>query len=160
MTKLRNYGIITGKTLNTSFGFDEESENCQRLKDLLFNCFSGKKGVFYSTCEAGLGIYCCEAVMKSNNALFCVIPYENQPQKWSADFRDRYFALHQFATGVKTISRGYTEQCQKEAEKFIADSCDEIFLILSKSDALPEIAGNSKKVTIIDCDDLTIRTAN
>jgi len=43
MTKLKNYGIITGDTLNTSFGYDEENSKCKKLKELLLNLFLEKK---------------------------------------------------------------------------------------------------------------------
>lgn len=164
MTKLKNYGIITGDTLNTSFGYDEENNKCKKLKELLLNLFLEKKGTYYSTCQAGLGLYCAEAALKTSNQLFCVIPYENQPQKWTSDFRERYFMLHEFAYDVKTISVNYSEDCYKDADKFIIKNCDEIILVISEGEEIPDTVKtameSSKSVTIINCDDLTIKVNN
>ncbi len=161
MTKLTNFGIITGNTLNTSFGFDEENGDCTKLKEMLSNLFSQNKGVYYCDCQAGLGIYSAEEVLNSKNQLFCVTPYEGQSQKWSVDFRERYYNLHEKSVDTKFISKKYTESCLDDCKNYIADVCDELYVIATSKDELPMCVKNAfeagKKVTIINCDDFTIK---
>ena len=161
MTKLTNFGIITGNTLNTSFGFDEENGECEKLRKMLLNLFSQNKGVYYCDCQAGLGIYCAEEVLNSKNQLFCVAPYEAQSHKWSVDFRDRYYNLHEKSVDTKFISKKFFEGCIDECKSYITEVCDEIYVIATSKDEMPLCVKNAlssgKKVTIINCDDLTIK---
>lgn len=161
MTKLRQIGIITGKTINTPFGFDEENEDCMKFKDLIHNYFSANRGIYYSLCDAGLGIYCAEEVLKSNNSLFCVTPYENQAAKWSDNFRERYFSIHEKSLDQKLISTRLNENSLTDAEYYITDNCDEILVIISDNEEIPnsvlKALSDGKKVTLIDCQNLSIK---
>lgn len=161
MTKFINYGIITGKTLATEFGFDEENFKCTTLKEMLGNVFSQNKGIYYTSCEAGLGIYSAEEVLNSKNQLFCVIPFENQAEKWSDNFRERYYTLHEKSVDTRFISKQFEKNCINDCENYITSSCDELFFITSQNDVIPQSVksafNSGKKITLINCDDFTIK---
>lgn len=159
-TKLKTYGIITGNTYATDFGYDEDSEGCRKLISLLKNYITSLDGCFISNVHDLLGIIAAEQVLDAKKELECIIPYENQSSKWFSQLRDRYYQIHEKSNSVRFLSKHYTDSCIKASENSIVESCDEIIVIKGKNDAFPSALKNadgiSQPIHIIDCDDFTI----
>lgn len=161
MTKHKIYGIITGETFNTGFGFDEENTAFDSFKELIENFFLQLDGSFMTTCDAGLGIFTAEAVLSCGKGVICVMPYENQASRWNPELRERFFSIHEHSEKVVMLSTHYYEGCESEAEDYIASNCDELIVIKSSKEKLSDICKCAdKKITVIDCDDLTISFIN
>lgn len=115
-----------------AFGFDEESEDCILLKLKLLAQIQEmrKKGVttFLTGMAMGVDIWAAELVLElkaelpqENIRLIGVIPHEGQANKWSPNYRDRYFNILAQATEAVLISSEYTKGCIFARNRYIVD---------------------------------------
>lgn len=115
-----------------AFGFDEESEDCILLKLKLLAQIQEmrKKGVttFLSGMAMGVDIWAAELVLELKRELpqedirlIGVIPHEGQANKWSSDYRNRYFNTLAQAEKAVLISSEYTEGCLFDRNRYMVD---------------------------------------
>lgn len=96
------------------WGFDEEDEGCAAMKLQLLNAITTLRteGVekFNVVLDPGFGLYTAEMLVGLQEIdpgieMDLYIPFEEQANKWSAELRERYFAVHEHAKVVATIGR-------------------------------------------------------
>lgn len=112
-----------------SFGFDEESDNCMRLKQLI------KEQVIYliedfgvshfiSGVDLGISQYAAEIVLALKRdypeiTLECIIPSENHATKWMVAQRERYFSILERCDKETLLQRHHTKDCMKKRNNHI-----------------------------------------
>jgi uncharacterized phage-like protein YoqJ len=126
-----------------SFGYDEENEKCIRLKEELKKEIVRvrHKGVhtFYTGMAQGVDIWCAQIVLEMKRKepqadlhLIPVVPYEGQADRWSVEYRERYFNTLADCDDAITLQAHYSRDCfQKRNEYLVRHSgyliavCDE-----------------------------------
>jgi len=114
------------------FGFNENSRECQELKERIQNkiveLYWSGIDEFYTDCTFGFPLWCGEIVtalmMYNDVMLFIVFPHENQPHKLAEDWRDRLFALHEKCTDVIPMYTEYDEE--SDSIVFLNESEEEL----------------------------------
>lgn len=91
------------------FGYDEDDELCVMLKLKIAQLVAGlaASGVthFVTDCEFGVPMWGAEIVLAKKIydpgiTLTVYMPHEEQSVKWTPDWRDRYFSIHEKADKV------------------------------------------------------------
>lgn len=126
-----------------SFGYDEENEKCIQLKEELKKEIIRVrlKGVhtFYAGMAQGVDIWCAQIVLEMKRKepqadlhLIAVVPYEGQADRWSVEYRERYFNTLAECDDVITLQARYSkDSLQKRNEYLVKHSgyliavCDE-----------------------------------
>ena len=115
------------------WGYDEEWEDCVKLK-LKLACeieAMRKKGVttFISGMAVGVDMWAAEIVLDLKSAypqdtikLIAAIPYEGQANKWSVEYRERYFDILAQADQEVIMQEHYTKSCMHERNRFMVDN--------------------------------------
>ena len=67
--------------------------------------------------------------MYNDIKLHIVMPYEEQAAKWSEEYRDRYFAVHEQADSVELFSCRFYEDCYKDADKEMVSRSDRAVIL-------------------------------
>lgn len=102
------------------FGYDEEDELCVAIKLKIAEIVSqlATNGItdFVTDCEYGIPLWGAEVVLAQKIftleiTLKVYLPHEEQAVKWSPDWRNRYFTLHEKADDV-VIFNDY-EKCME-----------------------------------------------
>ncbi len=129
--------IIAKSLVNTGFINEYEppySKIKEELRDTIWKLFCEGYTDFYSNCEYGISLWAAEIVialkMYNDIKLHIVIPYEEQSTKWSEEYRDRYFAVHEKAYTVTMISNHYTKDCYDKGNQYMIEQSD-IYICLS-----------------------------
>lgn len=115
-----------------TFGLDEESEDCILLKLKLLAQIQEmrKKGVttFLTGMAMGVDIWAAELILElkaglpqEDIRLIAVIPHEGQANKWSVDYRNRYFNILSHVEDTVLISSDYTKSCIFERNRYMVD---------------------------------------
>ncbi len=115
-----------------TFGYDEESEECILLKSKLFQQIleMRKKGVttFLTGMAMGVDIWAAELILglkaerpEENICLIAVIPHEGQANRWSAEYRERYFNILSKVDDDVMIGLRYTKSCMFERNRYMVD---------------------------------------
>ena len=166
MKKQISCGIICGSTMETDFGYDEDDIGCMQLKMFMKTQFEKliKKGVekIYTNCNVGLNLICAEIALRTcedKADLICIQPYENQAKKWTSDYRDRFFALHEKCTESKLLHINYDLRYLYESENYIVEHSDIIVIVKSATDkyslAAKYALALGKEIHIVDSDTLS-----
>lgn len=103
-----------------SFGYDEESEDCMLLKLKMLAQIQEmrKKGVtaFFTGMAMGMDIWAAELILElkaglpqEDIRLIAVVPHEGQANKWSVEYRERYFDILAQVDEEVLISARYTQ---------------------------------------------------
>lgn len=127
-----------------SFGYDEGSPDCLRLKVRLTGLIDEMrmKGVttFITGMAQGVDIFAAEAVIDIRRAytkdkirLIAVIPYEGQADKWNEKYRERYFDILATADDVITLQHRYTESCMLERDRYMVNSSAHLIAVYNGS---------------------------
>jgi uncharacterized phage-like protein YoqJ len=115
------------------WGYDEEWEDCVKLK-LKLACeieAMRQKGVtnFISGMAVGVDMWAAEIVLDLKSAypqdtikLIAAIPYEGQANKWSVEYRERYFDILAQADQEVIFQEHYTKSCMHERNRFMVDN--------------------------------------
>ena len=115
------------------WGYDEEWEDCVKLK-LKLACeieAMRKKGVttFITGKAIGVDMWAAEIVLDLKSAypqdtikLIAAIPYEGQANKWSVEYRERYFDILAQADQEVIFQEHYTKSCMHERNRFMVDN--------------------------------------
>ena len=130
----KNTCCFTGhRPLKFPWGYDEEWEDCVKLK-LKLACeieAMRQKGVtnFISGMAIGVDMWAAEIVLDLKRAypqdtieLIAAIPFEGQANKWSVEYRDRYFDILAQADQEFIFQEHYTKSCMHERNRFMVDN--------------------------------------
>ena len=132
------------------FGYDEEYEDCIRLKMALAReiraMLDAGVTTFYTGMGVGVDMWCAELVQSFQEdmpelgiRLNAVIPYEGQADRWSNDYRERYFDILTRADDEITLNARYTKACMQERNRYMVDSSTHIIAVYDGG------AGRTKK---------------
>lgn len=110
-----------------SFGYDEENEKCIKLKEELKKeivrlIHQGVYAFYTSMCQ-GTDIWCAQIVLELRQQvelhLIAVIPYEGQADRWSVDYRERYFNTLAQCDDVITLQAHYSSDCFRKCNEYL-----------------------------------------
>lgn len=115
------------------WGYDEEWEDCIKLKLKLAYEIEAirKKGVttFISGMAIGVDMWSAEIVLDLKRAypqdtikLIAAIPFEGQANKWSVEYRERYFDILAQVDQDITLHEHHTKSCMHERNRFMVDN--------------------------------------
>lgn len=136
--------LIGHSPMRFRFGWDEENEDCIRLKLVLLQQIQKliRNGVtqFMTACDPGVGLWCGEIVNSLRDGddelqLYCILPYEEQATKWAPYLRERYFEMLEKCTHMSTVSVHKTPTSQIDACKYIIDRSDIILAVYDPASA-------------------------
>ena len=128
--------IIAKSLVNTGFINEYEppySKIKEELRDTIWKLFCEGYTDFYSNCEYGVSLWAAEIVialkMYNDIKLHIIMPYEEQATKWSEEYRDRYFAVHEKADSVELLFCRFYEDCYKDADKEMVSRSDRAVIL-------------------------------
>lgn len=125
--------IIGHSPLRFHFGWDEEDEDCIRLKLILLQQIQKlrRSGVtqFMTVCDSGVGLWCGEIVNALRECddeleLYCIPPYEEVSTKWAPYLRKRYFEMLEKCTHIYAVSAHKTPTSKRDAYRYIINKSD------------------------------------
>lgn len=126
------------------FGWDEEDDNCIKLKNILLKqiglLYERNVTHFMTACDPGIGLWCGELVNilrreKTDLQLYCIIPYEEQAKKWPPYLRERYYELLEKSTYNTAISLHKETASQRNAYKYMIEHADIILAVYDPKSA-------------------------
>lgn len=112
------------------FGLDEHAQLCtvikKDLRDSILKSIGQGMKEFYTNCEIGVPLWAAEILVslkeKHQIKINIAVPYENQHVKWSPEYRDRYFRVHESADKVTLIDYHYTDKSYIQADTYMIDN--------------------------------------
>jgi uncharacterized phage-like protein YoqJ len=128
------------KPIKFHFGFDEEHPDCIRLKELLAAEIEKMsiKGVdtYLTGMSMGVDIWAAEIILKlrqtqpnSGIHLIAVIPYEGQANRWSVEYRERYFNILEQVDDTVTLQTQYVEGCMQAYNRHMVNVSDHMIAV-------------------------------
>jgi uncharacterized phage-like protein YoqJ len=138
-----NTCCFTGhRPIKFHYGYDEEHPDCVRLKEVLTVEIEKmrKKGVttFLSGMAMGVDIWCAEIILNLKQTypneeihLIAVIPHEGQANRWSIEYRERYFNILERADETTTLQTQYTKGCMQARNHYMVNASDHIIAVLN-----------------------------
>ena len=126
-----------------AFGFDEESEGCIALKAVLHAQIEDMctRGVttFFSGMALGVDLWAAEMVLELKSRgrslrLVCVLPFENQADRWSVSHRERYFDVLSRADEVIYVSCRFTTDCILRRNRYLVEHSDYLIAVYDGSE--------------------------
>jgi len=153
------------------WGYDEEWEDCIRLK-LKLACeieAMRRKGVttFISGMAIGVDMWAAEIVLDLKRAypqdairLVAAIPFEGQANKWSNEYRERYFDILAQADEEITVHTHYTQSCMHERNRYMVDNSAHMIAVFNgekggTANTLKYAEAKGLNIVIINPDDLS-----
>lgn len=114
------------------FGYDEEHEDCLLLKMKLVVEIEAmrKNGVttFVSGMSVGVDIWAAGIALDLKQAypdagirLVAAVPFEEQANRWSEPWRERYFSILKQADETVTLRARYARGCMHERNRYMVD---------------------------------------
>lgn len=148
------------------WGYDEEWEDCIRLKNKMAVEIEKmrKKGVttFISGMALGVDMWAAEIVLDLKKAypqdtilLVAAIPFEGQANKWSSDYRERYFNIFAQTDDEITFYTHYTKSCMHERNRYMVDNSAHMIAVFNG-----EKGGTANTVKYAESKGLEIVTIN
>lgn len=148
------------------FGYNEDQEDCRRLKVALAREIKAMldNGVttFYTGMDMGMDMWCAEIVQSFQEdlpelgiKLNAVIPYEAQADEWSGDDRERYLKIMGKTDETIVLNSHRTQACMHERNRYMVDHSTHIIAVFDGREgetkaALEYARGNSLTVITID----------
>lgn len=121
-----------------SFGYDEDSGGFEKLDAairaaVIDLCYHGYKR-FYTGMAEGVDIWAAETVLSladkfEDLELIAVIPFAEQKNRMTDDFKKRYEHILDCAAKTIYISDRYTEDCFKKRNYFMVDHSDAVIAV-------------------------------
>ena len=121
-------GFIGQRPMSFRWGFDEDDEDCIRLKKMLTAEIAAhvNSGIinFISGMSQGVDLFAAEAVLKLKKAhsdirLICALPFEEQAKKWSAQQRDRYYGIIERSDKSVLLQEQFSPDCFINCNRWI-----------------------------------------
>ena len=123
--------ISTGEELLAENKNESESPYLMikaKIHKLIWELYCQGYDNFYVNCEYGIPLWAAEFItaLKLYNeiTLNIVIPYEEQSVKWTEEYRDRYFRIHEKADHVILVNTKYHSECYNEATQIMVNESD------------------------------------
>lgn len=95
---------------------------------------------FWVTCERGIPLWVAERLCliktQFDIKLHIAVPYEETATYWPEALRDRYFKIHELADSVSLVNTQWNSQCYHEAERYMLEKSDLLFVFGSPEDKL------------------------
>lgn len=124
------------------YGYDEEHPDCVQLKVKLAVEIEQmrKNGVttFLSGMAQGTDIWCAEIVLDLKRSypseeirLVAILPYEGQADRWSDEYRERYFNILAKTDDVVTLQARYSKDCMHKRNRYMVDSSAHLIAVYS-----------------------------
>lgn len=118
------------RSFQFSFGYDGENEKCIQLKEELKKEIIRVRhkgiNVFYTGMAQGVDIWCAQIVLELKRQepqarlhLIAVVPYEGQADRWSVEYRERYFDTLAECDNVITLQSRYSPDCFKKRNEYL-----------------------------------------
>jgi len=113
--------------------YDESDSRCVALKDALTKQIMelAKAGITDYYCGGADGVDCWAALIilkqRENDPtlrLHCILPYEQQAEKWSNFAKERYRFILEQADSVKYVSQQYYNGCFLERNHQLVEAAD------------------------------------
>ena len=113
------------------WGENESDERCRELKRRLFHISEAlyESGYRHFMCgmARGCDIYFCEALLTLRDiyhevTIEAVLPCPEQAEKWSSEWRARYFVLIGYCDRETLISTRYTRDCMQRRNRYMVDN--------------------------------------
>ena len=130
---------FTGHRLSKfEFGYDEEDARCNTLKYHLtaqmVHLIEDGVTTFYSGMAMGTDLWCAEMVIALKTTfpyikLVAILPCETQANKWSVEWRERYFDTLSKCDDTIYISRQYTSNCTLKRNDHLVDNADALLAV-------------------------------
>ena len=123
-------------------GSDEEHEGCIQLRAVLEREIGLllRQGIVTYYCGMALGtdLWCAEILQSLRQGfpqikLIAVIPFEGQANRWSAEYRERYFHILAHAQEEILLHRHYTKRCMMERNRYMVDHCTHLIGVYNGS---------------------------
>ena len=99
-----------------------------KLREMIWELYCSGYDEFYTNCEYGISLWAAEIIialkMYNDIKLHIAMPYEEQATRWSEEYRDRFFTVHEKADTVTIISNHYTADCYEKAERYMRERAD------------------------------------
>ena len=140
----KNCAIIAEPPMCFEWGYDEEDQRCCAMKLLLLNRITRLRvsGItdYYVPLGSGICLYTAEILIPLMEAdpklrLHCIIPYEDQANKWSPNLRDRYYDTLERCSDSAPVSLHFTPTCELDAR---LEAVDLVSIILAvRSETIP-----------------------
>lgn len=129
--------ISSGKEIQQSQNENEPPypQIKEKLRKKIWELYCDGYNSFYLNCEYGISLWSAEIIceLKEDNdiSLHIVIPYENQPLKWTEENRDRYYNVHSQSDDVHMIGTHYYDGCYDDADEYMTARSD-LLLVYSE----------------------------
>lgn len=126
------------RPMRFSFGYDEEHEDCIRLKEVMAEqvekLILAGVATFYSGMALGVDQWGFEIVLELKKKyphirLIAVRPCDTQANKWSAEQRERYYNLLAQCDDEVLLSYNYTPTCMLERNDYLVEHADFILTV-------------------------------
>lgn len=158
-----------------TFGCDEESEDCILLKLKLLAQIQEmrKKGVttFLTGMAMGVDIWAAEMILElkaelpqEGIRLIAVVPNEGQANRWSVEYRERYFNILSEVDDDVLISTHYTKDCIFERNRYMVDNSAHLIAVYNGEQGGTQYTVDyairkGLDIVIINPNDMAVRTA-
>lgn len=151
------------------WGYNEQSDNCKRFKDDLFNIFNGAyeyglKNYLVGMAE-GFDMIGAETLINLRKKhkdikIFAIIPCKGQESKWKEEQQKRYHKILRQCDEVVILSDSYTPNCMNDRNKYMVEHSNVVIACYNEK---PSGTGNTIrfakengcKVRIINPDNYT-----
>lgn len=164
--------FIGQRPITFSWGYDEENEDFLTVRGLIKAKMtalveSGKKN-FISDMSLGICLSGAEIALElrdeldSDIRLVCVLPYERQAVKWSAEHRERYFRVLALADKSIVLQSDYSDDCYKKCSAWQCRYSSNVIAVYNytpNSSAAKQVAYAKKQhinITVINPDKFTV----
>ncbi len=104
-----------------------------KLIDAIFSLTSEESLTFYSGVAMGFDIIAAETVLLLKNAksngdikLICAVPFKNQAEKYTDEWKKRYQNVLKNADEVIYVSQEYHRGCYQRRNEFMVDKSDTV----------------------------------
>ncbi len=143
---VKNCAFISHVPSRFYFGWDEEDEQCTKLKQVmlqqiqLLRCQGCRS--FFVVPDSGASLWFGEMVNALRNddpelMLQCILPHEELATKWHPNLRQRYFMLLEQCTHLMVVSRPDDSLAIERALCYMVECCDYMLAVYS-----PHLRGN------------------
>ncbi|MEA4968980.1 MAG: SLOG family protein [Candidatus Pelethousia sp.] len=136
--------FIGHKPQEFHFGHDELYEDCLLLKAALAREIKAilAQGIttFFTGMALGADMWCAEIVLALREEapelgieLTAVAPFAGQANRWSNDYRERYFNILERAQEVVVLQEHYAKNCLAKCGQYMADRSTHLLAVYNGS---------------------------
>lgn len=151
-TREHTAAFIGPKPHRFHFKNNEQHPDCKQIKLALHEQISllYKKGIrrFLTGVSIGVDMWAGEIVldlMKQHKdiELYGIVPFEEQPIRWSETHRNRYYYLLSACTDVVQLSTRYYEGCYRARNKYLVENSKYLLAVYDKEEKMQGRTGQT-----------------